>query len=220
MKPNQFVFGGIAGHGGIVDGVYTTAPSKMFTFPDGKLIYEGVENREMIRAIETVNTLSYSNQVNLVNLIPHKTDVPLSARERIVKQARDKYKAQGLTLITLESHLNADDGSGKASGCEGYTTVGDDFSDVFAEAILRRVKGKGMKLRADERDGDLDKEKDFYLIRKSKALGVPSVLMEWFFMTNRQEVDKYANFNQYLEWAHLVIEAMIELDEKYKGVIV
>lgn len=36
-----------AGHGGMVKGKYTTAPAKMFKFPDGLTIYEGVVNRDI-----------------------------------------------------------------------------------------------------------------------------------------------------------------------------
>src|SRR5687768_12788224 len=36
-----------AGHGGIKNGAYTTAPAKMFLFPDGLSIFEGVINRSI-----------------------------------------------------------------------------------------------------------------------------------------------------------------------------
>jgi N-acetylmuramoyl-L-alanine amidase len=220
MRAHQFVFLGVAGHGGMVDGKYTTAPSKMVTFPDKKVIYEGVENRAMIEAIQTVNALGYSHGVNFINLVPENQDIPLATRELRIKQARDKYAAWGMQVILFESHLNADDGSGKAFGAEGFTTVGHDFSDVFGEAVLKRVQdSKLIRLRTDSRDGDLDKEVDFYLIRKAKKLGVPAFLMEWFFMTNRSEVDKFANQAHYLKCAHLVLDAMREIDQKYKGVI-
>ena len=37
-----------AGHGGMENGRYTTAPDKMYTFDDGLVFHEGVNNREIV----------------------------------------------------------------------------------------------------------------------------------------------------------------------------
>ena len=39
------------GHGGILDGVYTTAPNKMHIFDDGLTVYEGDFNRKIVERI-------------------------------------------------------------------------------------------------------------------------------------------------------------------------
>jgi len=45
MKPLMILLD--AGHGGIIEGEYVTAPSKQFKHQDGSWAYEGVINRQI-----------------------------------------------------------------------------------------------------------------------------------------------------------------------------
>lgn len=75
---------------------------------------------------------------------------------------------------------------GGGSGFEVYTYHGQSKSDELAECIALAFKDEfpDEPLRVDQRDGDLDKEANFYVLRKT---AMPAVLTENFFMDNEEE---------------------------------
>jgi len=115
--------------------------------------------------------------------------------------------------LVWELHLNAF--NGKASGTEVYTTRKDNFSDVMAtiwwEEAQKVVKPiyHDYKWRADLSDGDPDKERDFKVIRDSKAYGI---LIEFFFFDHQQSIDDFAHKAGYMMWARTVINAMKRIE--------
>ena len=76
----------------------------------------------------------------------------------------------------------------RANGYEGYTLPGQNQSDVLADALLKSYGAAfpQIRLRADLRDGDLDKEADL-LVLKAAPPGLPKVLFELAFLSNQQE---------------------------------
>lgn len=211
----KYVHGLIAGHGGLnpETGEYTTAPKKMVEFDDGKVIYEGVENRNIKNTILTLS--SVYPELEFVDIVPEWEDISLKERvRRINEDLRPKYKAEGKELIIWELHLNAFKPN-QASGREIYTTRGDNFSDKMATVWweFAELLAPEQRTRPDFDDGDPDKEANFYVIKNSNSYGC---LIEFFFFDNRKEVEKYCNQQGYAMWALTVINAARKVQEKYQ----
>ena len=70
-----------------------------------------------------------------------------------------------------------------ANGYSIYTSRGETKSDKIAEVFIDNmmVNFPERKLRKDTRDGDLDKEANFYVLKHTTC---PAILIENFFMTN------------------------------------
>ena len=80
IKYRGFIHGVIAGHGGVDEnGVYQIQKpgTKQAKMPDGRMIYEGQENR-YIR--DEVLTQSVASGVKTIDLIPEVDDVSLPER--------------------------------------------------------------------------------------------------------------------------------------------
>lgn len=166
-----------AGHGGMQDGVYTTAPAKMFTFHDGYTIYEGVVNRKIA---DKLHKLLLINKIDFALVYDEVKDTSLALRVEIA----NKLYAKDKRCMYLSIHSNA----GGGSGIEVYTSKGQTKSDLLAPHFINAYKEafKGYKLRADNSDGDEDKEADFYVVHKTNC---PAVLVESFFFDNRMEAE-------------------------------
>ena len=97
-----------------------------------------------------------------------------------------------------------------ARGFEIYTTKGETKSDSLATSIGDHVKELytelKLKLRFEFEDGDLDKELDFYVLRKTKC---PAVLLECLFFDQWDDYSllKDAEFQKNIAW------------KVYKGII-
>lgn len=161
------------GHGGIINGVYQTKGKCSPIWDDGSQLFEGEFNRAIVSGI--IEQLKCHN-IEYVNLVPELTDIKLEDR---VKRA-NKYKPNNCFYLSI--HSNA----GGGNGSEIFTSVGGTKSDriatVFGEEYKREFPNR--KLRADFSDSDLDKELDFYVLKKTR---MPSILTESFFMDNEEE---------------------------------
>lgn len=168
------------GHGGLKDGEYTTAPNKMFTFPDGKVIYEGVINR--IFAEVTGSILDCYDGINVHYTVRPNNPEDVSLQERI--EFVNKFDPDTTILVSI--HANA----GGGDGLEIFTSRGTTPSDLLAEDLFDSMEPfyekADMKLRYDFTDKDRDKEADFYVLRKSKC---PAVLIELGFFDNRENAE-------------------------------
>ena len=99
-------------------------------------------------------------------------------------------------------------GSGQwmsGTGWEAWTTVGRTKSDALAECIYKRAENnfKGRKIRKDVKDGDSDKEKNFYIIKNSKC---PAVLTENFFYDNRLDLAYMTSVTGH----HMIVRTHVE----------
>ncbi|NKI30908.1 N-acetylmuramoyl-L-alanine amidase [Muricauda sp. DJ-13] len=103
----------------------------------------------------------------------------------------------------MSIHCNASPNH-NASGFEIYTTTGVTKSDALATSIGNRITpfytNLNLRLRYDFfSDGDLDKEIDFYVLRKTKC---PAVLLECLFFDfyDDYKLLKDAAFQKELAW--------------------
>ncbi len=164
------------GHGGVKDGVYTTAPSKQ-AFVNGKWMFEGVTNRFIGGMLGIL--LGWDGHEVIYTVHPDDPrDLSLPYRVRVANQHPD--------ALFISIHNNAFNGT--ARGFEIFTSKGTTKSDDLATAIGERVRSLyqnlNLKLRFDFSDGDLDKEADFYVLKRTKGV---AVLLECLFFDNPQD---------------------------------
>jgi N-acetylmuramoyl-L-alanine amidase len=155
-----------AGHGGFHDGKYMTPPSVGKLFDHGEFIfYEGVFNRQICFFL----VQEFKAKRIEYELIHHEyLDIPLSDRVAYANRlGGDLY---------LSIHSNA--GGGK--GFEFYTSVGQTKSDQIAERFVKQFEKDFPEwgVRKDTLDKDGDRERDFYVLKKTK---MPAILLELLF---------------------------------------
>ena len=160
------------GHGALINNNYQT-PGKRKDWGNDGIIYEGEFNRAIVNGI--IEQLTFYN-IPYVNIAPEYRDVTLQTRvSRANKYPKNKS-------FYLSVHSNA----GGGNGSEMFTSPGDTKSDkiatIFGEEFEKEFPNR--KLRKDLSDGDLDKERRFFVLTKTR---MPAVLTENFFMDNFEE---------------------------------
>ncbi|WP_138433549.1 N-acetylmuramoyl-L-alanine amidase [Winogradskyella algicola] len=166
------------GHGGLINGEYTT-PGKHKDWGADGIIYEGEFNRAIVGGIiEQLTVL----KINYVNIAPEYRDVRLETR---VNRA-NKYPARKSFYLSI--HSNAGGGHGSEIFTSPGNTKSDKIATIFGEAFKEEFPDR--KLRTDFSDGDLDKERRFYVLTKTK---MPAILTESFFMDNLDEFKTILN---------------------------
>lgn len=194
-----------AGHGGLKQGHYVTAPAKMFVFPDGLRIYEGVINRKIAKLV-WLKLIELNIDYKIV--YDEVEDISLSLR---VKRADAIYESDKRAIF-LSIHSNA----GGGSGFEIFTSPGQTKSDKVAN-IFCEVYQKWFPLfpfRKDLSDADADKEADFYVLRKTDC---PALLVENLFFDNRNEANYLLSEAGQLKIADCIVEC-IESVERLKPI--
>jgi N-acetylmuramoyl-L-alanine amidase len=164
-----------AGHGGILNGKYTTAPAKMFKFPDGAEVYEGLINRQITSKVVAMIML---DGIDFGLVYDEHIDTPLAERVSIANRIYAKNKK----CIYLSIHSNA----GHGNGVEVYTSPGQTSSDIVAEIFCKEYKTLPFPFRPGLGDGDLDKEEKFYVLVNTKC---PALLVENLFFDERTQAD-------------------------------
>ncbi len=176
------------GHGGIIDGVYQTSGKRSPKWDDGSILYEGEFNRAIVNRLMKLCT---NAGIECVNLVDTQEDISLSRR---TDKANDIYREQkdkdGKSCIYVSVHANGFSDE-SANGWSVYTSEGETKSDIVASVLAKNAAAEfpDEKMRKDTRDGDADKESNFWVLRKTV---MPSILSENFFMTN------YSNCHNYL----------------------
>lgn len=170
------------GHGGMTkDGVYTTAPAKMHDFKNGEIAYEGVINRQIGELL--YHSLSAIEGVNVHLTVSYNDPTDVSLKDRV--SFTNRFKPSETIFISI--HCNAYNGN--ARGFEIFTTKGQNKSDILAEHIAEQVEvlydELKLPMRYDRsRDGDRDKESDFYVLRNVKCV---ATLLEVLFFDNKED---------------------------------
>lgn len=188
MSKSKFCVFLDAGHGGVdSDGNYVTAPSKQFKHDKGEFhgdgwFYEGVSNRQIVdRVAEMIGHYNGSLDYDLCYAMVHDPILDTSLVERVKYANTNAQDYDG--TIYISSHSNAST-SHKARGFEVYTTPGQTRADDLASIYFQEVKdlfGGEIKYRRGMEDGDVDRERNFYVIRKTT---MPAILIEHLFFDN------------------------------------
>lgn len=161
------------GHGGFINGVYQTNPKygkKSPIWPDGRQLFEGEFNRDVVKRIAK---LLSEAKIEYKIIVPEETDISL--QDRAVR-ANNIHMANNKQTIFFSIHANG----GGGTGYEIWTSKGETMSDKYATILYNELKKEfpDMIGRKDLRDGDVDKEEDFYVL---KYTAMPAVLSENFF---------------------------------------
>ncbi|MEC6798254.1 N-acetylmuramoyl-L-alanine amidase [Photobacterium sp. S4TG1] len=165
------------GHGGIIDGTYQTAGKRSPLWSNGTQLFEGEFNRAITQGISLALTLhGIENKI----IVPELEDISLRTRVNRANHLATQYPYHQCLLISV--HANA----GGGSGFEIYTSRGHTSSDIIADHITHAFTQvfPNKPLRSDYSDGDSDKERGFYMLRKTR---MAAVLTENFFMDNEVE---------------------------------
>ena len=167
------------GHGGIINGVYQTAGKRSPIWDDGTQLFEGEFNRAIVKRI---TKYCEKNNIDYINLVDTNDDVSLSTR---VKMANEVYRESDKPCIYVSVHANGFSDE-SANGWEVFTSPGETQSDAIATVLFEEAKKEfpRYKMRKDVRDGDADKEANFYVLAHTS---MPAILSENFFMTNEKE---------------------------------
>lgn len=189
-----------AGHGGMYNGKYVTAPAKMHTFPDGLTIHEGVINRAICRKLEA---LLKKADIDYRLIHDEEEDDTLLVR---VNRADAEY-AKDKRCIFLSIHSNA----GRGKGFEIFTSKGQTKSDkvavIFCEVYKKHFPD--FAFREDRVDGDADKEENFYVLRKTDC---PALLVENLFFDNRYEAEFLLSEDGQRKIAECLFECIHEVE--------
>lgn len=188
-----------AGHGGMINEEYVTAPGKMYEFEDGFTIYEGVVNRKICEHV--VNELQCVEAPHFYYDTPF--DSPLETQLQIAEHLSDEF-GEG---FVIDIHNNA----GGGSGSEIYTSPGQTASDPIATNIFNAIKeemGSGWRMRAEYNpDNDPDKEEEFYMLMETH---LPSVLIECGFMDTRSDAELITSNNGQRKFGRAIAKGILK----------
>lgn len=198
------------GHGGIIDGRYTTAPHKMYQFDSDNLTaYEGVINRAIGSKLEF---LLQKESIPFFSLNTHdQSDMPLGDRYRKINNLYAGDKSYWTLSIHSNTASNEHRGKGsKATGFEVWTSVGETVSDKIAEVAAKHYRESfpNYRFRSDNTDGDSDKESNFAMVYRTNC---PAILVENLFYDNRKEAEYLISESGQLAIAGCLIKIIKEV---------
>lgn len=158
-----------AGHGGMIDGNYQTKGKRSPKWPDGRQLFEGEFNRDVVNRIAA---LCEGNCIDYHILVPEQEDISLGER---VRRANRLHKNQKCIYVSI--HANA----GGGTGWEVFTSPGDTKADPIATVFAKKAAASfpDFRMRKDLSDDDPDKEASFYVLKHTR---MPAILTENFFM--------------------------------------
>ncbi len=188
------------GHGGIVNGKYVTAPRKMFKFPDGFVIYEGVVNRLITAKLKYKLKMA---GIDFRDVVDAEDDVALSVR---VNRADAEYM-KDKRCIYLSIHSNAGGGMGNEIYTSKGQTKSDKIANIFCELYQKHFPD--FKFRAEQVDGDADKEADFFVLRKTDC---PAILVENLFFDTRKEAEFLSSDEGQEAFAEVLFQAILKCE--------
>ncbi len=183
------------------NGKYIT-PGKQFKFPDGLHVYEGFENQ---RYVEALALYGKEKGFNIVYTIDPTNPADTSLGQRVLFANLHKEAKNSLYLSV---HNNA----GAGQGTEVFTGIGQTKSDIFAQGIIDEIQATFPKrlMRIDTKDGDEDKEENFYVL---KHTSMPAVLMEYGFFDNRIDYEFLSNQININLMAKATIDGIIKVNK-------
>ena len=188
-KKIKYVFGLDPGHGKATQG------KRSPVWDDGTQLLEWEFNRDV--AVMLYDFLT-AEDIPCSILVPGDEDPSLSDRVKACHALADqsvyydKYTCDDYIFkpVMISIHGNAASAE-SAKGIEIFTSRGRTLSDDLAqELLISMMRGKlgrechGRKFRIGMEDGDLDKEVDYFVLRKTNC---PAVIIEYGFFTNYEE---------------------------------
>ena len=194
------------GHGGIIDGEYQTPGKRSPVWEDGSQLFEGEFNRAIVNRLVK---MCAEKGIECINLVDTQEDTPLSKR---TAKANSIHREKGNTIY-VSIHANGFNKE-SANGWSVYTSEGETNSDIVASVLAEKAQKEfpDEYMRKDTRDGDADKESNFWVLIKT---AMPAILSENFFMTNYDNCHKYLLSEEGRDRiAKIHFEMILEVEEK------
>jgi N-acetylmuramoyl-L-alanine amidase len=223
------------GHGGLINGQYSTPGKRSPKFEDGSVLYEGVNNRDNVNRI--MNALQKLG-IDCVDIVNDNKDISLTER---VARANKLHPTRKCIYISIHSdahqyyyidkactirydvkvHGKRDTKTmfqkspiewTEANGISVYTSPGQTPSDPFAQIWIDELEaqfGNTVTWRKDKSDGDEDKEAHFYVLKETN---MPAVLGELGFHTNLEQARRM----QTDEWKNKVVASVVNAILKWE----
>lgn len=193
----------IAGHG------FDTKGKRSPYWSDGSQLREWLFNRHVDY---WVRYFLYQFGINYKQIVTEKVDVSLDDRfERVNNFKKENFNHN---IFVVELHGNAY-GLGGVSGIEGFTTTGQDKSDLYCNEILKSLEKMNWNMRYDMLDNDRDKEVNYYIIRKLKEINIPGCLLELGFYTNEKECKEMMKPEIQKKLGRLIAEGILNTIKLY-----
>ena len=161
------------GHGGIINGLYDTAPEKMFDHGD-YIFYEGVFNRAVALHL---SRLLLKENISHVFTTDSNYDVSLPLRTNRINNYIRKYPDKKFLCVSIHGNAFRDT---KVKGIETYSYSKNKKSDFYRDIIHKSITEIGWKDRGV-------KKANFHMLREPNC---PSVLVELGFYSNMEEADE------------------------------
>ncbi len=192
------------GHGGLIDGIYQTLGKRSPQFEDGRVLYEGVFNRDVVARLLT---LCQSAGIAAVNLVDTNED--LSLHHRITKA--NLLHKENRNSIYVSVHANAFGNGKDFNSAGGICTFhhyksqnGKKLADVLQPHLVEKTGFKDRGVIAN------DKWANFYVLRKTH---MPAVLSENGFMTNLKDAEALMTDEMRQKIAEAHFEMIKEVEE-------
>ena len=199
------------GHGGLLNGRYTTAPDKM-AIHDDFTFWEGVWTRAVAWSFAMELRTA---QRNYVILVPGDKDIYLSQRLALIREiVKSLPKTKKFYVNSI--HGNAF-GVEAVRGVEVFTSPGETVSDPLAHVYFDELKELKWKMRPGNGLGNPDKEARFAMLTGPEAIGVPAILTETGFYTNREQAAEMCEIRTIAKIANIMKNADVRID--YRGLL-
>lgn len=173
------------GHGGMINGKYQTAGKRSPKFADGRVLFEGVNNRDNVQRLITKFR---ANGLDCIDIVNSESDVSLGER---VRKANALAKDRKCVYISIHSDAAGDGVKWhSASGISVWTSIGQTKSDIFASLAIDELQtqfSSSIKWRTQMTDKDEDCEENFYVLKETRC---PAILCELGFHTNEAETKR------------------------------
>jgi len=201
-----------AGHGGFIDGIYTTGNKKKYTFTgenqNNLEIFEGVINRQIAQKL--IKKLK-AEDIPFHDLTAFdQNDMSLNQRVKEINKIYKKDKSSYLLSIHSNAAAPGLKGTGTtAHGYEIWTSVGPTDSDEIAEIALQSYK----KYLKEFRNRGL-KQKNFVVLKRTAC---PAILVENLFFDNYREAQYLISEEGQEALANCLVDVVKSISCKYEA---
>lgn len=176
---------------------------------DGSQLFEWAFNRVIVKYISDYLKLG----VSYIILVPENSDISFTERKKRMEKIYKDYGETYELIYLLSVHGNAHT-TEAPNGIEVFTTKGITLADPIATKIYNSLKELGWRMRNDFSDGYPDKEANFQILRDAEKVGIPGILTENGFYTNKEECKKMLDFY----WQKKIAQAHYNAIFKIEGI--
>lgn len=170
----------------------------------GKMFYEGVFNRDL--ADLTAHKLKELG-IAVKKTYHEYEDYKLSYRTKLANEYDQHFEHS----IFISIHANAF--NSEVRGYEIFTFPGQSKSDIFADIVTTYVESMivpkwNLPIRSEKsEDGDVDKEKNFAVLRNTR---MPAVLIECGFFDNQKDAEMLISDIYQEKMSECIVLAVLE----------